>query len=588
MNILFSSLDSISRKSSRVPSIDTRSRLSHSSLIGTYIHEAEEKSMKVGIDCKKSLEASISTGSIILPVPCDLPGIHISRIETLDFDDMSMLSGFGQLGSRRYIIIESDGLSDCSKMSIPNSECSFSMCSRSSRSRSSKDSSNFGSRIWDFSSPRESEWEVNVPNNLRLDTSNGYTNLRHSSISSNTNQNPSFLSPMMPRKGSTVTFGKNETTGRRHSSPASSFRKKEGRNVSHAPNLTHENNFSTANNSGITPKQQSRDASNNGSKIESSNWLFASQQAFYGTSAYRKKSAGDQSLMSIIIDENDGDEDEENKNAGVMDESNNNHALSGPIKFSREPLNPYIKSSATIHQQNLSANIADKENICEEKKSSMIQECYDDSDENVSNKCISFLKSKLEVNEDTRKNADRGMHDNEKKEIELRRSTASFTKCKETDVKDKSMNHSGTEKTMTRQKFPTFAANFKPKFRETNLKNSNLSERDLHSEKKHADNFNYELLKKESTEKTVLGKYWWVYLKFKVLFLKFFMFQLLRSSRIILFSPTLIHSYRVIQLLTSLRISLQCQFSIILNRFPSSIFILIFHFNQPTGLIFFA
>ena len=264
-----------------------------------------------GVDRRRSTEASIGGGSIILPAQFDLPGIHISRIETLDFDDMSMLSGFGQLGPRRYIIIESDGSSEYSKMSIPNSECSFSVCSRSSKSRSSRDSSNFGSRVWDFSSPRESDWEVNAQYAAKSDAYNYFANPRHASVTSAVQapgSSASFLSPSMPRKGSTVTFDANEAGFRRHSSPASSFRRKDGRSGA-PPAVTSidTNLLSTVS----AKKRDSFGATGNGRNEVPTTWLFANQPSFYGAPTFRKKSAGDQSLMSIVIDENDGDEDEE-------------------------------------------------------------------------------------------------------------------------------------------------------------------------------------------------------------------------------------------------------------------------------------
>ena len=291
-----SSMDSASRRSSRLPSFDARSRYSQSgSIIGSYIGGSGFQAPGAGR--RRSTEASLGGASIILPTQFDLPGIHISRIETLDFDDMSVLSGYDQLGPRRYIIIESDGSSDHSKMSIPNSECSFSICSHSSRSRSSRDSSNFGSR-WDL--PRDSEWEVG-----KSEFSNAHLNPRHASLSSATpsNFNSSFLSPSMPRKGSTVTFDTNDQNStRRHSSPAPSLKRRD--NASQLPpstEITNENYSS-----------RFRDLKNE---------MLYSNQSVYGNSNYRKKSAGDQSLMSIVIDENDGDEDEENKNSDEKDET---------------------------------------------------------------------------------------------------------------------------------------------------------------------------------------------------------------------------------------------------------------------------
>ena len=113
----------------------------------------------------------------------------------------------GGRGRQRFIVIHSDGSSDISRFSFP-SECSL---SATSRSRSSRASSNVSSRIWDFSSPRESDWDVGSVSRPDLRAGRDY----------------SLLSPAMPRKGSVVTFDISEPTVRRHSSPAPSLRRKE-------------------------------------------------------------------------------------------------------------------------------------------------------------------------------------------------------------------------------------------------------------------------------------------------------------------------------------------------------------------------
>lgn len=150
-----------------------------------------------------------------------LPGIEISRIDTMDFDDASIFSsGTGGLrlgggeavgrGRQRFIVIHSDASSDISRFSYP-SEYSL---SATSRSRSSRASSNVSSRLWDFSSPRESDWDVAGGGSVsRPDLRAG--------------RDYSLLSPAMPRKGSVVTFDISEPTVRRHSSPAPSLRRKD-------------------------------------------------------------------------------------------------------------------------------------------------------------------------------------------------------------------------------------------------------------------------------------------------------------------------------------------------------------------------
>ena len=133
----------------------------------------------------------------------------------MDFDDASVYSsnasgqrlGGGGGGRQRFIVIHSDGSSDISRLSFP-SEYSL---SATSRSRSSHASSNVSSRLWDFSSPRESEWDVTGVSRPDLRPGRDY----------------SLLSPAMPRKSSVVTFDISEPTVRRHSSPAPSLRRKD-------------------------------------------------------------------------------------------------------------------------------------------------------------------------------------------------------------------------------------------------------------------------------------------------------------------------------------------------------------------------
>lgn len=270
-------MDTTSRRSSRATSVDLRRRKSNS-IISSFLKNG-------AADHRKSTDTCTS-GRVLLPPQFDLPGIHISRIETLDFDDSSVFSGSGQIGTTRFIVIHSDGSSDFSRLSFPNSECSLSG-SRSSRSRSSKDSSNVSSRLWDFS-PRESDWDVNIPlgssNPQRHDLPGGARDY-------------SLLSPSMPRKGSVVTFDISEPAVRRHSSPASSVRRKDSISAATAGGAAGGGECaccrpdypSTGAKSGAMGPKDDRCAS----------------------AVYRKKSTGDQSLMSITIDENDGDEDDD-------------------------------------------------------------------------------------------------------------------------------------------------------------------------------------------------------------------------------------------------------------------------------------
>jgi len=138
----------------------------------------------------------------------------------MDFDDASISSGTGGLrlgggeaggrGRQHFIVIHSDGSSDISHLSFPSD---YSL-SATSRSRSSRASSNVSSRLWDFSSPRESDWDVTGSGSVsRPDLHAG--------------RDYSLLSPAMPRKGSVVTFDISEPTVRRHSSPAPSLRRKD-------------------------------------------------------------------------------------------------------------------------------------------------------------------------------------------------------------------------------------------------------------------------------------------------------------------------------------------------------------------------
>jgi hypothetical protein len=109
-----------------------------------------------------------------------LPGIQISRFETLDRASITSAAATSQRSSRRYVLLHSgtaagNGMGgggsnlgstmgglhtsggDLARLSCPSD---YSL-SRSSRSRSSRASSAISSRLWDFS-PRSSEWDADV------------------------------------------------------------------------------------------------------------------------------------------------------------------------------------------------------------------------------------------------------------------------------------------------------------------------------------------------------------------------------------------------------------------------------------------
>ena len=165
-----------------------------------------------------------STSDYIKPA-FDLPGIQISRIETLDFGDgrasISSSRSSRSRGSRQYIIIHSDMASDFSRLSCPSD---YSLAgSRSSRSRSSRASSQVSSRLWDFS-PRDSEWDADI--------SLGSRESQLSVLRQDWGGGPSDFyrdeSPGAPRKLSVVTFDTDSHSEfRRHSSPAYAMRRKE-------------------------------------------------------------------------------------------------------------------------------------------------------------------------------------------------------------------------------------------------------------------------------------------------------------------------------------------------------------------------
>ena len=152
----------------------------------------------------------------------ELPGIQISRIETLDFGSGGSLASRSTVSrnSRQYIIIHSDVASDLSRLSCPSD---YSLAgSRSSRSRGSRASSNLSSRLWDFS-PRESDWDADISIGSR---ESQISMARQDWAGGPSDFYQDCLSPRTPRRLSVVTFDTSPTM-RRHSSPVCPSRRKD-------------------------------------------------------------------------------------------------------------------------------------------------------------------------------------------------------------------------------------------------------------------------------------------------------------------------------------------------------------------------
>ena len=324
-------MDTISMRSSRIVSIDSRRQ--RESVVSAILRQELER--------RKSSK-DIGGGGIQLPLAAafELPGIQISRIETMDFDDGAS-AGPGSSrsggGSKRYIIIHSDLSSDFSQLSFTASEHSLSQGSRSSRSRSSRASSNVSSRLWDFS-PRESEWDADVSlgshesqlSVSRADWGGG--------PSYGTCRDYALLSPSMtPRKGSVVTFDMGGGGGelRRHSSPAPSCRRKSSSaavplpappsSSSAAAAAETSGDKATTSRDFVPPSAlRSKDSSLLSLSATSSSFLHGvgsgggngavrNPDEYRTLNQFRKRSAGDQSIISIRIDEDDGDEENEDE-----------------------------------------------------------------------------------------------------------------------------------------------------------------------------------------------------------------------------------------------------------------------------------
>ena len=156
----------------------------------------------------------------------DLPGIQISRFETLDIAGSSHGRGsLCSIGSKRYIVIHSDLPSEFARLSNASD---YSLTgSRSSRSRSSRASSAVSSRLWDFS-PRDSEGDADIALGSRDSQQSVAKQDWSGGPSHGSDPHCYMLSPSSARKTSVVTFDitANTTDIRRHSSP--SVRRKEG------------------------------------------------------------------------------------------------------------------------------------------------------------------------------------------------------------------------------------------------------------------------------------------------------------------------------------------------------------------------
>jgi len=235
-----------SRRSSRAASLESRRR--RSSTVSALLRQAAASSggapsshcrrdHRLSVDVTSGKSSGSSHRARLPSTFAKLPGIEISRIDTMDFDDGSSmfssttgglrLGGLvaGPGGRQRFIVIHSDGSSDISRLSFP-SEYSL---SATSRSRSSRASSNVSSRLWDFTSPRESEWDVAdmAATSSSVATARGVGSSSAAATSRpdlRSGRDYSLLTPSMPRKGSSVTFDIGEPTVRRHSSPAPSLR----------------------------------------------------------------------------------------------------------------------------------------------------------------------------------------------------------------------------------------------------------------------------------------------------------------------------------------------------------------------------
>ncbi len=221
--------------------------------------------------------------------PFELPGIQISRIETLDLGDAASILSGSLRGSKRYIIVHSDLSSDFSRLSCPSD---YSLAgSRSSKSRSSRASSGVSSRLWDFS-PRESEWDADISLGSRESQLN-VSKCDWGGGPSEYVRDEYTLSPTMPRKMSVVTFDMSEPF-RRHSSPAYAMRRKESDTKGAAECICGKGE----------PTPGASALKNSSPTI----LKYCDETGRRPSAQFRKKSEA--SLRSLRIDENDGDDEE--------------------------------------------------------------------------------------------------------------------------------------------------------------------------------------------------------------------------------------------------------------------------------------
>jgi len=272
-----------------------------------------------GFTSRKSSDAH--SGKVLLLPSFELPGIHISRIETMDFDEESLQSGSicggggsgggggnegGATGrkkkkSKKYIIVHnSDAGSDFSRLSFPSEySLSGSRSSRSSRSRSSRDSSNVSSRLWDFS-PRESDWDV-TGSISRQDFNGGGGGGSGGGGLTGGGRDYSLLSPTIPRKGSVVTFDIGEPAVRRHSSPAPSVRRRDSECACTAGKTEFPSALKSTMKDSTSFNVHNGTHNSSGEPGDMNMSSRATERRASNTS--RRKSSCEQSLVSITIDE---------------------------------------------------------------------------------------------------------------------------------------------------------------------------------------------------------------------------------------------------------------------------------------------
>ena len=268
--------DSSSRRSSKAAILDARRRMSNAQF---------DTLVQAEIERRRSRDGAGVGGRHF-----QLPGIQISRFETLDRASITSAAATSQRSSRRYILVHNGGgnggmglQSDLARLSCPSD---YSL-SRSSRSRSSRASSAISSRLWDFS-PRSSEWDADV--------SLGSRESQLSVMKQDWAGGPADClgdDDDATRKLSVVTFDIGSPSFRRHSSPTYPLRRRES--------VTSE---CTCTRYTQQPYQKRY-----------------SEDIRLPPTSIMKKYSVDQSIRSFRIDEDDGDieeEDEENEDGNEV------------------------------------------------------------------------------------------------------------------------------------------------------------------------------------------------------------------------------------------------------------------------------